>query len=234
MMEHDSPPGEPVWSPELRTWVSLVLFAHLFAVFIAVTSYTRPSLLQVRLHGVFESYLRNLQLTAYPVSYPCARYYLTHATPNDFDFSCEVEIQGKDGAVETVSIPPSGLQPLVRYRRYQALANAAGMLGQPDANEDLNGVLPKAIAASILKAHGATQGMVRCRANYLPIQEAMRSLNAGRRAQFENYPEVYEAQVFVTPGGAELLKKSTTLEVAPVEGSSTTPASPKGQNTPKP
>lgn len=229
MIDNDSPPSQPPWSPELRTWISLVLFAHLFAVVVAATTYTRPSGLQVRLHGVFEGYLRNLHMTAYPVSYPFARYYLAHATPIDFDFSCEVEIQGKDGAVEKVSIPEPGLQPLVRYRRYQALANAAGALGQPDGNEDLAGILPKAIAASILKQRGGTQATVRCRADFLPIQEAMRQMSAGRRGALEAYPEVYEAQVFVTPGGVELLKRSTTLEAAPVEGKPHTQSGPKGQ-----
>ncbi len=225
-------PGQPTWSPELRTWVSLLLFAHLFALVVAVTTYTRPSGLQVRLHNLFEPYLRNLHMTVYPVSYPFARYYLAHATPNDFDYSVEVEFQGSAGP-ETVTIPRDHLQPLVRYRRYQALANAMGVLSQPEGNEDLAGILPKAIAAAVLKQHGAQQGTLRCRPNHLPIQEALRQLNEGRRETFEE-PGKYEAQVFVTPSGVELLKKNATLEVAPVERASKTPSGKKVPSSPTP
>jgi hypothetical protein len=85
----------------------------------------------------------------------------------------------------------------------------------------------------VLKEHGATQGIVRCRPNYLPIQEAMRQLNEGRREAFEE-PPAYEAQVFVTPAGVEFLKKSTTLEIAPVGGSANPAKGKKGQNAPQP
>ena len=107
-----------------------MLFVHLFAVVVAVTTYTRPSQLQRQLHELFAPYLRNLHLTAYPVSYPFARYYLTHALPSDVDFACQVEFQASPGETQTISIPPEGLQPLVRYRRYQLLANATGTLGR--------------------------------------------------------------------------------------------------------
>jgi hypothetical protein len=227
-MNPDTQPqvSAPPWSGEARSLASLLLFAHLFALVVAVTTYTRPSELQVRLHDLFAPYLRNLHLTAYPVSYPFARYYLTHSLPTDVDFSCEVEFTNSDGAVEKVSIPMTGLQPLVRLRRYQAIANAAGTLADAEANEDFNSILPKAIAGSILKRRGATQGTVKLLAHYLPQLEDMGEIAAGRREP--PVTVIYEAQVFTSGGNVELLKKSTTLEVAPVE---TRPAKPSG---PKP
>jgi hypothetical protein len=233
-METDPATAQPTWPREVRTIVSLLLVAHLFAVFVAVTSYTRPSALQDRLHGLFGPYLRNLHLTVHPVTYPFARYYLTQANPGDVDFSCEVEMPGKDGAVEKVVIPERGLQPLVRYRRYQALANAVGFLVQPEGNEDNGSVLPKAIASSILKKQGATEGTFLCRAHYLPELIQMVDVDAGRRGPLENYGTIYEAQVLVSLSGVELLKKSTTLEVAPVEGASPGASGARSQNTPKP
>jgi hypothetical protein len=220
-------PPRPIWSPELRTWVSLLLFAHLFALFVTVTTYTRPSGLQIRIFNLFEPYLRNLHLTAYPVTYPFARYHLTHATDADVDFTFEVEVQGAGKDVDKVVIPEPGLRPGVRFRRYQALANAIGTLVQPDSDEDLAGVLPRAIAGSILRRHGATQGIVRCRSHgTLAIDEEP---SAARRAAAES--EIYRAQAFVSPSGVELLKISEKLESAPVEPATKTPGTPGGPST---
>lgn len=212
------PAPQPPWSPEARTWVSLLLFAHLFAVVVAVTTYTRPSGVQDQLHALFAPYLRNLHLAVFPVTYPFARYHLTHASPSDVDFSCEVDVKNKDGSVDKITLPDLTLQPLVRYRRYQAMVNAMGSLAEGEGNEELASILPKAVAGSILKQRDATQGTIRCRAHYLPAIETMGSTESGRRGPLENYRDVYEAQVFASGGGIELLKKSTTLEVAPVEG----------------
>jgi hypothetical protein len=215
--DNKTPDRELPWSPDVRTWVSLLLFAHLFAIIVAVTAYTRPSGVQDQLHAFFSPYLRALHLAVLPVTYPVARYHLTHASPSDVDFSCEVDIKKQDGSVEKITIPDLGLQPRVRYRRHQAMINAMGSLAEGEGNEELGSILPKAIAGSILKHYGASQGTIRCRAHYLPAIEAMGSIESGRREALENYRDVYEAQVFASAGGIELLKKSTTLEVAPVE-----------------
>lgn len=213
---HDSQPPKIVWGPELRNWVSLLIFLHLFAVFVAVTAYTRPSGMQEQLHRVFGMYLRNLHMTAFPVTYPFARYHLTHASPTDVDFTCEVEVTDDSGAKQTTVIPVDGLFPRVRYRRYQALANATGSLAANEENDEFNSILPKAIAGGILKRHGATQGLFRCRAHYLPEPETMGTYNPEQRGDLDRV--VYEAQVFLSPTGVELLKKSSTLEVSPVGG----------------
>lgn len=225
-------PPQPVivWSGEVRSLVSLLLFVHLFAVFVAVTTYTRPSGLQERLHEVFAPYLRTLHLTAFPVTHPFARYHLTHALPTDVDFTCEVDFTGPSGP-QTVTIPERPLWPRIRLRRYQALANATGALTDEEADEDLGGILPRAIAGSVLKSNGATEGTFRCRAHYLPLIEQMSEVDGGRSAPLENFRVTYEAQVIVSGGTVELLKKSTTLEVAPIE---TRPASPSGTSPVRP
>lgn len=225
-MSTQTPPPQPpvAWSSEVRSLVSLLLFVHLFVLFVAVTTYTRPSGLQQRLHEVFAPYLRALHLTAYPATYPFARYHLTHASPTDVDFTCEVDYQTPEGP-QTVTIPARPLWPRIRQRRYQALANATGYLTDEEADEDLGGVLPRAIAGSVLKSHGATEGTFRCRAHYLPLLEQMGEVDAGRQGPLENFRVTYEAQVIAAGGTVELLKKSTTLEVAPIE---TRPANPSG------
>jgi len=219
--EPQSPRTAPTWDANVRSWVSLLLFIHLFAIGVAVTTYTRPSVLQERLHQFFAVYLRNLHMTAYPYSYPFARFHLTHAMPGDVDFACEIEVTGpaaSDGTKsQTVVVPEAGLQPGIRFRRYQALANATGTLAGGEASDEYNGILPKAIAGAILQQRDAKQALFRCRAHYLPEMESMEEVDAGRRGALERYATTYEAQVFITPAGVELLKKSATLEVAPVE-----------------
>jgi hypothetical protein len=229
----DPQPPQLPWSPEARTWVSLLLFAHLFAVFVACTSYTRPSLLQERLHALFEPYLRNLHLTALPVSYPFARFHLTHGAASDVDFSVEVDVQKADGSTDTVTIPAAGLRPLVRFRRYQALANATGTLATGELGEAASSILPKAIAGSIIARDEASGGLVRIRAHGLPDIDDLANLEAVARAARENVSNTYEAQVIVGPAGVELLKKSTTLEVAPVESGPRRGGAPTRQAAPK-
>jgi hypothetical protein len=135
------------------------------------------------------------------------------------DFSCEVDVKSASGEDAKVVIPPPGLWPPIRYRRYQNLANAVGSLVNNQAtDESFASILPKAIAGAVLRQHDAKQGTFRCRAHYLPELSAMATVTATKREPLENFGNVYEAQVFAAANGSvDLLKKSTTLEVAPVE-----------------
>ena len=225
------------WSAEVRSAASLLLFIHLFAVIVAVTTYTQPSLLQRRLHELCDLYVRNLHLSAYPVTYPFARFHLTHANPTDVDFSCEMTIDSAGPDAAPIVIPPPGLQPLVRYRRYQALANATGTLAEDALDDGAAGILPRAIGGSILKRRDAAQGEFRVRAHYLPEIDDMATVESGDRAPLENYSNTYEAQVFVSGDKVEILRRSSTLEVAPAEGNAqptNTPPTSSPPNTPPP
>ncbi len=223
---------EPTWSVETRTWVSLLLFAHLFAVIVAVSAYTRPSVLQERLHNLFETYLRNLHLTALPTSYPYARFHLTHAGPTDVDYSIEVDVERTDGSAATLTLPPTPLQPLIRFRRYQALVNATGTLASGEMGDGLTSILPKAIAGSLLRRENATGGVIHIRALGLADLAQMASLADVARAAEQNVSNVYEAEVIVSRGSVELLRKSTTLEVAPVEDNAAPPAPTPSRSAP--
>jgi hypothetical protein len=229
----DSQQPKIKWSPETRTWVSLLLFVHLFAVVVAVTTYTRPSALQRRLHGVFAPYLRNLHLTALPSSYPFARFHLTFAGESDVDYSVEVDTLLVDGTTETIELPRTPLQPLVRWRRYQALANAAGTLSSGDMGDAATSILPKAIAGGILRSENATGGAIRIRAFGIPDENSLDSLEAVARAAKENVSDVYEAQVILGPSGVELLRKSTTLDSAPIENQTPAANRTPDQNAPR-
>ncbi|HEX3728064.1 MAG TPA: hypothetical protein VHV08_17555 [Pirellulales bacterium] len=216
MATPDSAQPQPTWSSDTRSWVSLLLVVHLFAVFVAVTTYTRPSGSQTLLHDLFGPYLRNLHLTPYPASYPFARFHLTLGTPGDFDFLCQVEYVDSAGDTGVVTLPDLAMQPGIRFRRYQSLINAAGSLAA-DEEEDVSSALFRAIAGSILQAHGASQGVVRCRTREIPQLAALATLDSVPQELAIKERDVYEARVFVTPDGVELLKQSTKLETAPIE-----------------
>ncbi len=221
----NTPPARVTWSQEARTVASLLLFVHLFAVVVTVTAYTQPSLLQQRLDELFDPYLRNLHLTALPVSYPFARYHLTHALPSDVDFTCRVQFDGADGE-ESVVLPPPGLTLPIRTRRYQRLVNAAGALASSEEADDAAAILPKAIGGSILRQNDVSQGSLTLTAHFLPELEDMPAVDDGERRALENYSNVYEADVLANNGQVDILKKSETLEVAPSE------SSPPGQSAP--
>ena len=104
----------------------------------------------------------------------------------------------------------------MRFRRYQALANTAGTLASGELGDAAMGILPKAIAGSVLRRQEATGGVIRVKALGLPDIADMATFEAVARAAREKVSDVYEAQVIVSPGSVELLRKSTTLEVAPV------------------
>jgi hypothetical protein len=78
-------------------------------------------------------------------------------------------------------------------------------------------ILPRAIAGGILRSENATGGAIRIRAFGIPDENSLESLEAVARAAKENVSDVYEAQVILGPSGVELLRKSTTLDSAPIE-----------------
>jgi hypothetical protein len=201
-------------SAEVRGFIGLALFIHLFAVAVALTSYTFPSPLQERLRQVFGPYIGTLNFDLQPNVYPSGRFYLTHGLESDVDFVVEVLVEG---ASEPVTVPLAGLWPGERRRRYQALANAAGALASGEEPEPM---LLRSIAGSILKQSGASRGSVRALAHKLLPIEAIGATDPAARDPFSPayYNTVYEAYVLVSSTGqVDLLKKSAAGEVAPVE-----------------
>lgn len=204
----------------VQTVVSLLLFVYLFGVALAMLSYTSASPIEQRLLEVMP-YLKVLDID--PVhSYPSlARWHLTHfqagdTQPVDVDFRVEITSQGEDGKEEVVTIPPPGIWPPQRLRRYQSLANVMGCVV---GNEELEGLLPKAIAGSILRQAGSRRGKIRILAHDLPSMEDLDSDRPERRDPNSSAYRrvVYEAQVLVGRDSVNLLKTSAAGEVAPVE-----------------
>ena len=148
----DLTPPAPTWSPETRTWVSLLLFVHLFAVVVAVTTLHAAQ----RAAGATARPVRAVlaesapdgpadQLSVRPFPSDARR------TDTDVDFRSRSTSQRADGSTEACHCPSRPLQPLVRLRRYQALANATGTLASGEMGDAAASILPKAIAASVLR-----------------------------------------------------------------------------------
>ena len=206
-------PGEAkLPDPAVRSVVSLLLFAHLFMLVVALSSYMSPSELQQRLVRVVSPYVRTLNFDLAHPYYWSARLHWTLETRSDVDYSILVDVKRPDGPVETVLMPPADLWPHQRYLRYQAVANVAGTLAESQAPSESE--LPKSITASILAERGATKGTVRCQAHFLPSLENMQG---GPKAGERLTSTIYEADVILIRGAVELLKKSSAAEVAPVE-----------------
>jgi hypothetical protein len=208
----DQPPAS---SSPVRTLISLLIFIHLFGVSLALLSYTAASPIEQRVLEILP-YLKVLDIDPIHTYPSLARWHLTHSMPNDVDFSVEVTAVLSDGGTQTVTIPPPGLWPAQRLRRYQSLANVMGTLVE---NEDFESLLPKAIAGSILRQAGSKRGTIRIVAHDLPTMEDMTSSRPERRdpnnAAYRR--RVYEAQVLVGKDSVNLLKTSAAGEVAPVE-----------------
>jgi hypothetical protein len=203
-------PGQaPLPSSDVRGWVSLALFIHLFAVAIALASYGNPSTIQERLRTVMGPYLATLNFDLNPNAYPTGRFYLTHDLPTDYNAVIHVDAKLPDGSERSITIPEAGLWPPERRRHYQALANSASTLVESD---DYQATLPKSIAGAILRAWGASAGNVSIERN---------GRGEGPRSDpFEplRHRTEYEAHVLVSRSGqVDLVKKVAAGETAPVD-----------------
>jgi len=200
-------------SQGVRTFVTLAIIVHLVAITVALGAYTEPSRLLIVLKKVFAPYTRTLKFDVVGRYYSGARWHLTHASETDVDFAVEVDAELPGGKTEAVILPPS-VRPGIRWRRYQTLANAAGSVA---ANDELQSILARSIAASALENLDAHRGTVTVRGHYLPSLKDFNSMDPARSNPMDKmyFANLYEAQVFAQAGQVELLKKSSAAEVAP-------------------
>jgi hypothetical protein len=202
-------------SAGVRSTLSLVLFIHLFAIAVALSSYTNPSGVQSRLREMLAIYAQNLNFDLNQNAYNVARFHQTHATPSDVDF--QITIESADGSRKQL-IPEDSLFPPLRQRRYQSLANAIGNMAE---SEEYQAVLPRAIAASVLNDWNVKSGKFLCRGHFLPDIEFRASSDPKVQDPYSEtyYRTAYEATVVVTPDQVYVNKISTARDVAPVEQS---------------
>jgi len=214
----NSAPGMP--SEGLRTLLSFLLFVHLFALAVAISSNARPlSGLRNQLGHI--PFLRPyLQVLHMDLAY---NFHLTYALAEDTDQWIELrsaednanDLSGADSGRRMI-FPERGIAPPVRRNRYRNLMLLTYLLAQGENAESL---LPKQIATRLFHEQGITDGtyVANVRRRDLVSMEQAASSDADVRDPL-NTPtySVYEAELWFSRDGLELNKQASALETATV------------------
>lgn len=213
-------------SAQTKTAISIVLFLQIVAVLIVVFARSGNGLaaspLQLRLRESVPFVRQYAQLTHGDLGY---NYHFTQGGPEDDDCVIDVELKLPDGSTRKETIPPRGMTPPLRYQRHKMLAYSAGMAaGDPERESRL----PQAIAQRLIDETGAVGGRIQVRRHSAQSAEDAGSTDPKRRdPNSENYwSTLYDAQILVDEGKAQLLKKASALEAAPAARGAAVPAAP--------
>lgn len=206
--------------PATRTAISFLLFLHFFALGVAVLSNWSPSPLALRLRRV-PGVVPYLQFLDMDQSY-IGLYNLHDGLPEDTDAFVEVDLKFKDGSEEHAVYPNKTLWPRQRRQHYARLAETAADLSE---NENLQSIVPQAIAAHVAAKAGAEgkkvrSGDIRVRRLLLQPIEAVESSLPNERDPYSDtyYRKLYEARVLLAGGQVRLLKVEEARDVAPAAG----------------
>lgn len=215
-------PGAP--GQAVRTIVTFLIFLHLCALAMGVASRSAsPSPLAFQLRAV-PGVRPYLQILAMDLSYQYQLSYyqparvgppaLLEAAPEDTDHFFELELGRGDDPPLHVRLPPRGMQPPLRRKRYQRLAVNTGMLVEDDT---LAALIPRAVAARLVYETGADSGRIACRRVYPRPWEAWES---STEQALDPYGPAYlrtviEYDLIVQPGQVEVLKREAAQDVAP-------------------
>jgi len=210
--------GQP--SQGMRTFVSFLLFVHLFTVVMTINSEFRPaSPLRAGLGriGFLEPYMQLLHMD---IAY---NYHLTYGPMNPLDFDHRVEFYRNYSAAsdEAESQVPDESDTLTQTNRYRNLARSmVEFVEQPG----LESIFPASVAKRLILDGETHDGNHRLRiVRYVPLsREEARSLDADPNAA-DQFETVYEADVILSYN--KLLKRHEVIlnkveaagETAPVE-----------------
>ncbi len=193
-----------------RGVISLLIFIHLFCVWVGMSANVGRSALQARLLSRLRPYtqLLNFDLDFTP-------YHLTHATMLDVDNRIEILPEGLDAAdadnwiVLPDAVYPGGLQ----YKRQQRLADTLAFYAE---SEDYAGFIAQGVAANYLQQRQIRPAQIRCRRHLLQPREAPTGTAAEQNPNDPLYFEVaYAANVVVgRDGRVSVVKIDEASQVA--------------------
>jgi hypothetical protein len=202
--------------------LSLLIFIHLFCIFISLTSNVSASLLQAQLLRVLHPYvqLMNFDLNFKP-------YHLTHATGMDVDHRIEVLPEGLDAEQQEnwILLPQPGFPGSEAYQRQQRLARLLTFFAEQE-NDNFSAIVAEDIGRHFL-AQGIRARQIRARRHLLQTWDAA----AGRGSAAERNPDdptyfqtSYAANVLIdSADNVAVTKISERREVAQPTGPSTEP-----------
>jgi hypothetical protein len=203
-------PGAGQPSELTRTVVSFLVFIHLFALVVGITSNEVPSQLESEL-GQLKGLRQYRQALGMDLPYT---YYFTRGNDPggelDIDYTIEATIKRADGSTETVKFPDAEMSPHQRFHRYQKLATRLAEFAADDA-EPLN-FLAQSIAGGLLRSHDAKSLDLRCRGQLTPPAMADFQPDAKRDPGVR---DAYDAHAFLSGDKVELLKKESARDTAP-------------------
>jgi hypothetical protein len=204
----DPTPQATILGETARGVISLLLVIHLFMLAVGVLSNRVPSQIESDLRTVPRPYL---QMLCMDLSYS---FHLTHAQLEDTDHFFEVDLTLADGSQKRVLVPPPGMWPPVRFRRFERLAGTAALL---NGNSSVEAIIPQAVAARLVREYGATGGVIRCRRHLAQAMQAVSSRDAKERDPYSenHYATVFESRILVVGGEVQLLKIEAARESAP-------------------
>jgi hypothetical protein len=208
-------------SPGLRSFVSFLVFVHLFCVFWALSANNEPSRLQSRLMTVLRPYTQLISLDP-----NFTRYQLTYGIPRHDDHVIEVDIPAAEGgSPETLVLPDAGWRGGARRMRYRAMAYVVAFTAE-EGNADAAAEMARAIGGHVMAERKIDRVVVRCRRHQsIPFDPAENPVaGATDPADPRYFATVYEADVFRSPDGSvNVIRRADRLETAPGGQQGTTP-----------
>jgi hypothetical protein len=214
-LPNDSPGPEANGYPSstVRSIASLVLFIHLFCLFVALTSNYYLSPLQIALLNAVAPYVQLVKLK------PTAPYHLTDSTELGDDHFIEVEVVAGSQTGQIIRFPEGNVGASPAGRRAEIFASTIAATAYLGA-EPNTAALSKAAGARVLDAGDNDEVIVRIK-RFQPQQRVLDSTNPATPAD-PTAPEyvgaTYQARVWRDRmGQVQLLKIEESKVVAPLE-----------------
>lgn len=188
-------PSPTLPSPGVRTFISFLLFFHLFALFVAIAGNVPASRLLRRLRIIPRVYLQALDMD---LSY---RFDLTQGQADDRGWLAEVEIghRGTDKSWivdEIVPVPANALPPGLRRQRFYNLVKSlrireAAPPTQDPLKKEWQDVLAESIGKRLMVEHGVDEVKFRLKAHeLLEIDEVRAGADPNETRRFETIYQV--------------------------------------------
>ncbi|MBX7071820.1 MAG: hypothetical protein K1X71_01620 [Pirellulales bacterium] len=201
----------------LRTGLSIFLFAHLFAVIIAIVGrgpVPSPLTSRVANLSILAEYRRLLHIdSAY--AFP-----LTRADEFDIDYVIEALVTLPTGEAQTLLMPDSSIAG-ERARHWRMLGQYMALYLEDADRESL---LATGIGQGLIARYDAKDVDLKLKAHYL--QDRGGYLQKPDPNRDDLWRDRYEARIWMSGGAPRLLKKENRGEAAPVAESASTPALP--------